>query len=54
LDDLAGGRVDPSEAQEDAASRHRRQLAELAQQPKKLSTREERNDLRARLKLPPQ
>jgi len=52
LDDLAAGRVVPT--QDDAASRHRRQLAEPAQQPKKLSTREERNALRARLKLPPQ
>ena len=54
LDDLAGGRVVPSEGQDDPATRHRRQLAEPAQQPKKLSTREERNALRAKLKLPPQ
>jgi hypothetical protein len=40
--------------QDDPATRHRRQLAEPAQQPKKLSTREERNALRAKLKLPPQ
>ena len=52
LDDLPAGRVVPT--QDDAASRHRRQLAEPTQQPKKLSTREERNALRARLKLPPQ
>jgi hypothetical protein len=54
LDDLAGSRVVPSERQDDPATRHRRQLAEPAQQPKKLSTREERNALRAKLKLPPQ
>jgi hypothetical protein len=54
LDDLAGGRVVPSEGQDDPATRHRRQLAEPAQKPKKLSTGEERNALRAKLKLPPQ
>ena len=52
LDGLAAGRAVPT--QDDAASRHRRQLAEPAPQPKKLSAREERNTLRARLKLPPQ
>ena len=52
LDDLAGGRVVPSEGQDDPKTRHRRQLAEPAQRPKKLSTREERDALRAKLKLP--
>ena len=51
--DFSGGRVVPSKGEDDPATRHRRQLAEPAQQPKKLSTREEQNALRAKLKLPP-
>ena len=54
LEDLAtGGQIVASE-QDNPAARHRRQLAEPQEQPKKLSTREERNALRAKLKLPPQ
>lgn len=48
LEGLATGRQIPSEDEDNPAARHRRQLAE----PKKLSTREERNALRAKLKLP--
>jgi len=51
LEGLATGRQIPSE---DPTARHRRQLAEPQEQPKKLSTREERNALRAKLKLSPQ
>jgi hypothetical protein len=54
LEDLAtGGQIVASE-QDNPAARHRRQLAEPQEQPKKLSTREERNALRAKLKLAPQ
>ena len=51
LEDLAAGRKNPQD-QDNPAARHRRQLAEPQEQPKKLSTREERNALRAKLKLP--
>jgi hypothetical protein len=53
LEGLAAGRQNPKDEDEPAV-RHRRQLAEPQQQPKKLSMREERNALRAKLKLPPQ
>jgi hypothetical protein len=53
LEELSEGRVVASEEQADAATRHRGQLAESAQKPKKLSTRWERNSLRAELKLQP-
>lgn len=53
LEGLAAGRQNPQD-EDDPAARHRRRLAEPPKQPKKLSTREERNALRAKLKLPPQ
>ena len=53
LEDLAtGGQVISSEGHDDPAVRHRRQLAEPQKQPKRLSTREEREALRPKLKLP--
>lgn len=55
LDGLATGRrIIQSEDADNPTDRHRRQLAVPQEQPKKLSTREERNALRAKLKLPPQ
>jgi len=54
LEGVATGRRIPSEDAENPTGQHRRQLAEPQKQPKKLSTREERNALRAKLKLPPQ
>ena len=54
LKGVATGRRIPSEDAENPTGQHRRKLAEPQKQPKKLSTREERNALRAKLKLPPQ
>ena len=53
LEDLATGRPNSAEDGDNPAARHRRQLAEPQAQAKKLSTREERNALRAKLKPPP-
>jgi hypothetical protein len=53
LEDLVAGRQNTKD-EDNPAVRHRRQLAEPQELPKKLSTREERNALRVKLKLPPQ
>jgi hypothetical protein len=52
LEGLATGRQISPEGEGNPTARHRRQLAEPQEQPKKLSTREERNALRAKMKLP--
>jgi hypothetical protein len=53
LEGLATGRPNAAEDGNNPAARHCRQLAEPQEQAKKLSTREERNALGAKLKLPP-
>ena len=50
LEGLATGRSNSAE-EDSPAARHCRQSAEPQEQAKKLSTREERNALRAKLKL---
>ncbi len=51
LERLATGQQVWSEGRDDSATRHRHQLAELKEQPKKLSRREQRDAMRAELKL---